>query len=115
MRVVYLRVTQTKNKYNENDDSKSRDALKESILKSMASLQFKKEHFNENNISAIQKYVYWQMQRALMCKSNYLFRALSQSCLPCYCFLLSTEVLNRSLLVRGRTHAHLRFRPHELR
>ena len=67
----------------------------------MASLQFKKEHFDDNNITAIQKYVYWQMQRALMCKANYLFRALSESCIPCYCYLLSTEVLNRSILGFG--------------
>ena len=61
-------------------------------------MQFKKENFDETDTASLKDYVYWQMQRSLMCKANYLFRAVTECCKPCHSNILATEVVNRSFL-----------------
>lgn len=87
--------------YFESKDVDASKSIKQRILDALGGLQFKKNNFNDDNVSTIKSYVYWQVQRALLCKANYLFRAVSESCMPCYCYILCTEVINRAVLSFG--------------
>ena len=44
----------------------------------------------------VKEYVFWQTQRALMCKANYLYCAISPCCRICRVYILCTEVVNRT-------------------
>lgn len=79
-------------------DVKRSTEIKNRILRELSSLQFKKSNFDESDTSSLKTYIYWQMQRSLMCKANYLFRAVSECCKPCRSHTLATEVVNRSYL-----------------
>ena len=87
--------------YFESKDVDTSNSIKQRILDALSGLQFKKNNFKDDNVSTIKSYVYWQGQRALLCKANYLFRAVSESCTPCYCYILCTEVINRAVLSFG--------------